>query len=327
MAITINTNIVARTAQLYLERNTASLDKSLSRLSSGTKLYRSSDDPGGLAVSMKLKAAISRQGAAITNIKNALSFTKLQDTDLDAAAKVVNRMAELRSLYDDVTKSSNDIANYNSEFQSLRVQLYEVTQNKFNGISLFSNAQHGAGTKANGDVIEVLTSERGEGGSKVSLGKLNLLSAVTVLKTWTNNVSNSERLSVGNWTSNIQSYDAKQSLALDPDQVSNLTDSMTSNNALVSLGAFGINSMILALQNVASLRAANGAIQSRLELAADHLERNKVNMEAANSLIADTDIAEESTRYARLNILVQAGASMLSQANMNKASILQVLMG
>ena len=152
MAITINSNSVASTAAMHLARNNSMLEKSLSRLSSGTKLVDSSSDPGGLAVSMKLAAAINRQTAAVTNVQNAISFVQLQDGDLKAAASIVDRMASLRSMYDDVTKSDIDKANYDTEFQSLRVQLYEATQSQFNGVSLFSVATWGSATKADGDV-------------------------------------------------------------------------------------------------------------------------------------------------------------------------------
>ena len=70
----------------------------------------------------------------------------------------------------------------------------------------------------------------------------------------------------------------------------------------------------------------NGATSSRLQFAKDQLESAKVNMEAALSRIVDTDVAEESTRFARYTILVQAGAAMLSQANSTQASVIQMLM-
>ena len=87
-----------------------------------------------------------------------------------------------------------------------------------------------------------------------------------------------------------------------------------------------MDSFILALQNVATLRAENGATSSRLQFASEQLEAARVNMEAARSRIVDTDVAEESTRFARYSILVQAGAAMLSQANNTQASVVQMLM-
>jgi len=310
MAITINSNSVASTAAMHLARNNSMLEKSLSRLSSGTKLVDSSADPGGLAVSMKLSAAINRQTAAITNVQNAISFVQLQDGDLKAAASIVDRMAALRSMYDDVTKSEIDKANYGTEFQSLRVQLYDATQSKFNGVSLFSTAQWGSGTNAAGDTIEVLTSERGSSGSVVSLAKIQVLSAVTI-RSAANSTGN---MSVGAYT--VQNWSADQALAADA----------TGTSGDVSLGSFTVDAFILALQNVATLRAENGATSSRLKFASGQLEAAKVNMEAARSRIVDTDVAQESTNFARYSILVQAGAAMLSQANNTQASVMQMLL-
>ena len=313
MAITINSNPTASSAAMHLARNNSMLERSLSRLSSGSKLINSSADPGGLAVSMKLGAAINRQTAAITNVQNAISFVQLQDGDLKAAASIVDRMAALRSMYDDVTKSSIDKANYDTEFQSLRVQLYQASQGKFNGVSLFSVAKWGGGTVANKSTIEVLTSERGEAGSKVSLAKIQLLSAVTIRDA----DGEAGNMSVGNYASKgEQSYNAARSLAA--------ADKGTAGS--VSLGSFSVDSFILALQNVATLRAENGATSSRLQFASEQLEAAKVNMESARSRIVDTDVAEESTRFARYSILVQAGAAMLSQANNTQASVVQMLM-
>ena len=80
-----------------------------------------------------------------------------------------------------------------------------------------------------------------------------------------------------------------------------------------------------AIQNLSELRANNGAEQSRMTFAADMLAINKVNLESANSRIADVDIAAESANLARQNILQQAGTAMLAQANMSQQSILRLL--
>jgi flagellin len=80
-----------------------------------------------------------------------------------------------------------------------------------------------------------------------------------------------------------------------------------------------------AIQKLATLRANNGAEQSRLTFAADMLAVNKTNLEAANSRILDVDVADESTKLARYNILQQAGTAMLAQANTATQSILRLI--
>ena len=66
-----------------------------------------------------------------------------------------------------------------------------------------------------------------------------------------------------------------------------------------------------AIENIATLRAANGAQTSRLQFAQEQLNTNMANLEAANSRIIDVDVAKESTQYARYNVLVQSGSAML----------------
>ena len=115
MSLTINTNAAAVTASYNLSRNNSALQKSLSRLSSGKRIVQTSDDAGGLAVSMKLNASINRMQGVSNNIQNAISYLDVQDGILQGAAGIVSRMAELKSLSQDVLKNSSDIANYNTE--------------------------------------------------------------------------------------------------------------------------------------------------------------------------------------------------------------------
>jgi flagellin len=86
-----------------------------------------------------------------------------------------------------------------------------------------------------------------------------------------------------------------------------------------------VDALDVAIQSVAVMRASNGAEQSRLTFAQDILAVNRINLEAANSRIMDVDIAEESTNYARLNIIREAGLAMLAQANTSNASLLRLL--
>jgi flagellin len=98
-------------------------------------------------------------------------------------------------------------------------------------------------------------------------------------------------------------------------------------SAVTSLGSAGLtlSAVTTAIQNVATFRASNGAEQSRLGFANQLLTTNKANLEAANSRITDVDVASESTQLARWNTLVQAGTSMLSQANSSAQTALKLL--
>jgi flagellin len=134
MSVVISTNYSATVASNNLAASSASLQKSLNRLSSGSKIVSPADDAGGLAVAMKLSAAIKRQGAVASNIGNAISYLQTQDGVLKIAGKVLERISELTVLATDVTKSNSDIANYNSEFKALQTQLTAFGSEQFNGI-------------------------------------------------------------------------------------------------------------------------------------------------------------------------------------------------
>ena len=303
MALTINTNPAAIRAAFNLDKNNANLQKSLSRLSSGKRITSPADDAGGLAVSMKLQASVSRLRASISNIQNALSFGEVQDGVLQSSARVVERMAELKSLSLDVMKSATDKANYDTEFKALQQQLYQLAQETFNGVSMFST-KDSTGTDVtfgSGNVtVSVYISDRGAAGAVVSLNKSLLLSAVTF---------------TGASDTTATSFGAANSKSFGTADIS----------SALGVDDLGVSFFTAALENIATLRAENGATMSRLQFAEDHLRLTRANLEAANSRIVDVDVAEETTQLAKHNILVQASAAMLSQANSTTSTALMLL--
>jgi flagellin len=150
MSVVINTNYAATVAANNLAASNASLQKSLNRLSSGSKIVSPSDDAGGLAVSMKLSAAANRQGAVQSNIGNATSYLQTQDGALQVAGKILDRMSELKTLYADPTKNTSDLANYDSEFAALSTELTSISGEKFNGGALFGSSGLSVGTTEDG---------------------------------------------------------------------------------------------------------------------------------------------------------------------------------
>ena len=288
--ITINTNTASSMAAYNLGSTNVNLQKSLQRLSSGSRINSSSDDAGGLAVSMKLSASIRRTEATQANVNNALSLLQTQDGVLKSADKVVTRMAELVQLSTDVTKSTADRSLYRTEFQSLQSQLQSMQREAFNGVSLFTAGDNNT-TIANG-TLTVVTSEDGI----QTIGASQLDFAVV-------------REYVG--TGSGDSLNNALSMA---DVFQNITTA-----------AAAITTINNAIQSLATLRATNGSEQVRLTFASDMLAINKVNLESANSRIADVDIASESANLARFNILQQAGTAMLAQANMSQQSVLRLL--
>ena len=137
MSVVINTNFAATVASNNLAASNSMLQRSMNRLSSGSKIVNPADDAGGLAVSMKLSAAAKRSGAAASNIGNSVSLLQSQDGVLKVTGKVLERMGELLTLYSDPTKNADDLANYDSEFVALQDELDSLTGETFNSVALF----------------------------------------------------------------------------------------------------------------------------------------------------------------------------------------------
>jgi flagellin-like hook-associated protein FlgL len=114
---------------------------------------------------------------------------------------------------------------------------------------------------------------------------------------------------------------AKSGSHVDADADNN-KDLLDSKNKLQH---FSVADFVDYIQSLANFRAVNGGTMSRLGYAEDMLEENEINLEAATSRIMDADMAAESTRLARQNVLVQASASMVTQANQMANIVLSLL--
>jgi flagellin len=110
----------------------------------------------------------------------------------------------------------------------------------------------------------------------------------------------------------------------------NLNDSTVGVGALTgltSLTGLSLATITDAIQNVASMRALNGAEQSRLSFASTLLTNNQTNLQSAISNISDVDVAQETSQLAKWQVLVQSGTAMLTQANQSAQSTLRLITG
>jgi len=414
MSVVINSNAAARMAATNLAESSLQLQKSLNRLSSGSRIVDPEDDAGGLAVSMKLSATARRQSAVTSNLGNATSFLQTQDGVLGTVGKVLTRIGELKTLYADPTKNASDRGNYNAEFKQLQTQLTSLSQASFNGISLFGSSGLSVGLTAesNGSTASIgavdlmggtgttlfsddfsdidlsnwFNSSAGAAGNVLTVagqpgvdtlqtfsGALDVtfnvqLPAASAQIALYFNGTLASQLVAGTDLTDTASHTVKVSLDgagnaktyldgsataeqtqtgvstgtgtlglgdadTNPAQVTSFnvsTGTGTPTNianvaGATDLGSTNLSTMTSALQEVATFRANNGASQSRLGFATDVLTTNRANIQAANSRIADVDVAEESTRLARYNVLTQAGSAMLAQANQSTQAALKLL--
>jgi flagellin len=305
MKLSINTNYAADSARRHLGMNNFHLKNSMTRLSSGQKIVQPYEDAGGHAVAFKLNSTLGRSDKVLQNVSNAISFLEVQDGVLSGAGEIIDRMAELKSLYHDVIMNEKDKETYDKEFKDLQVQLYDMAQTKFNGISLFARYTEVngndeglfGGTLEQSHRLMVNLSSTGDKTVVASINKSLFLSAITI---------NSRTLDADEFGNADQSTTFR---------FANKDFSGSGADALMTLGDVSVGVFTQALQNIASLRAENGASSSQLQFGYENIAKQKTNLEQGVSRIMDVDVAAESTRLAKYNVLVQASASMLSQAN------------
>lgn len=324
MPIVINSNAAATSASFNLSRANDSLRQSLSRLSSGKRINSPADDAGGLAVAYKLNSTINRSYAVIQNSQNALSYLQVQDAALATTGSILDRMAELRTMAQDITKNSGDIENYSKEFVELQSQLSQIRHEKFNGISLFA-IQNPSGSTTSIDGTSASQLSMGTGTYTDTTGTVvTFHKYARELRTHPSGTSANGSISIN--VVNLQFVLSIGSLVLNTSATGNLGGLGTTFNASahVSVGGSALISNILdisvsqlteAIERLADVRAENGAEQNRIMNSIELLQTNVTNLEAAHGRIMDADIALESTRFARHNVLVQASASMTAQAN------------
>jgi flagellin len=259
MSLVINTNTSASLASMNLNINNSMLQKSLARLSSGSKIVTPADDAGGLAVSMKLEAALKRTDAVSNNVANATSFLQTQDGSLKTAGKVLERIAELKTLSTDVTKSTTDKANYDTEFTALKAELANIASNTFNSVALF-----GTGT------LSVTTSE--DGAQSLNITQSNLTSNVSTIT----GAANLAALTTGTITTALE----------------NVATSRAQNGAEQS--RLGFASSMLAI-NRTNIEAANSRIVDvDVAYESTKLARNSILVQSSTAMLAQANAATQA---------------------------------
>lgn len=285
MAITINTNVASLNAQRRLSNSTSGLRQSFERLSSGLRIVRARDDAAGLAIAESLKADGKIASVAIRNANDGISLISIADGALDQMGSVLARMAELGE------QSANGV---------LATTQRSALQQEF--VALGSEIER----------IAVTTTFNG----------LNLLSggASVALQVGFNSSSNSQITFTGvdgTLAAIGLATNGSSSLIYSINDTSNLLGQAAARSAL--------DAVKTAITSLTTNRGTLGAAESRLNVAINNLSVARENFASAESQIRDVDVAEEAANLTRLNILQQAGAAVLAQANQQPQLALSLL--
>jgi len=287
MAINIRTNLPALSAQRNLETTSNRLSTSYQRLSSGLRINRASDDAAGLAIAENLRAGSNTATVAMRNANDGISVITIADQAVGQITTVLNRMAELAE------QSSNGVIDniqrsaLQNEFSALTSEIERIAvTTKFNGLNLL---------KGGNDLTFQIgfdggsTSQLTYGAVDVRLAGMGLAQVGSSTPTFS---------IIGQSNTDVDSQASARS-ALDAIQ--------------------------LAITSVNQKRGSLGALESRLEVTINNLQVARENFKAAESRIRDVDVATEAAELTRLNILQQAGAAVLAQANQAPQIAVQLL--
>lgn len=285
MPITVNTNIASLNAQRRLGLSTTQLQKSYERLSSGLRIVRASDDSAGLAIADTLRADQRVASVAIRNANDGISLISIADGALAEIGTVLARMAELSE------QSANGV---------LTVTQRSAIQSEF--VSLSSEIERIAVT-TNFNGLALLS-----GGAQISL-QIGFNSGSTSQIGFSNVEGTLASLGLAATNSSVLAF--------------SLNDSSTAMGQAAAKSA--LDAVKGAIGSLVATRGTLGATESRLAVTITNLQVARENFAAAESQIRDVDVASEAANLTRLNILQQAGAAVLAQANQQPALALSLL--
>jgi len=283
----INHNMSAEYANRVLKFQNTSVNKNIEKLSSGLRINRAGDDASGLAVSEKLRSQIRGLNQAERNIENAVSFIQATEGYLGETHDILHRLRELAVQSANGIYSDEDRMQIQVEVSQLVDEINRIASHaQFNGMNTLTGA----------------FADPARGGTEIRSMYFQVGA----------NMDQRERVFIGTMTAQalgLQSSEAGQSISIStPDQA---------NRAIGLVDA--------ALTVVSRQRADLGAYQNRFEMAVKGVAVAAENMQAAESLIRDTDMAAETVQFVKNQILAQAGTAMLAQANLQGQSVLQLL--
>jgi flagellin len=285
MAITLGTNVASLNAQRRLQSSSAALATTFERLSSGQRINRASDDAAGLAIADTLRSDQRIATVAIRNANDGISTIAIADGALGNISGVLTRLAELAEQSANGVFSSTQRSALSNEFLALASEIERIAVT----------------TEFNG--VKLLS-----GNNTVSL-QVGF---------------NSTSLSQISYTG-IQG--TLESLGLAPAGSSQMTFSVngTTIETGQSAARLALDAVRAALGSLASNRGTLGATEARLNVTIQNLSVARENFAAAESRIRDVDVAAEAAELTRLNILQQAGAAVLAQANQQPTLALSLL--
>ena len=284
----ISHNITALNTYRQYNTNTVSTNKSMEKLSSGSRINRAADDAAGLSISEKMRSQIRGLTQGTRNAQDGVSFIQTAEGALSEVSDMLTRMKELAVQVQNGTYSEEDQTNIGSEMKALGTAISDIYVNtKFNGTTVFGTQT------ASGGALSAATGGSGTTAASFVYGE-----------------------------NGDQTVTVTQATTVDLHTLTTATANATTGTLAKAVTTKMVED---AISEVDTTRAGYGALQNQLEHAANNMATTKENLQAAESRVRDVDMADEMMNYTKNNILLQASQAMLAQANSQPQGVLQLL--
>ena len=285
MGINIRTNLPALTAQRNLGSASDRLNQSYQKLASGLRINKASDDAAGLAIAENLKSDATLASVAIRNANDGISVIAIADQSLGQIGNILNRLSELAQQSANGVYDVTQRLALQDEFSALTSEIERIA---------VTTAFNGIDLLSNG---QNLVFQVGFDGSSLSqLGYQGIQGTL-------------QAIGLADAGSSASIYSISANTEVEAQSASRLA----------------LEAIKVALTSIGRSRGNLGALESRLSASINNLQVARENFKAAESQIRDLDVAAEAAELTRLNILQQAGAAVLAQANQQPAIALQLL--
>ena len=285
----VQNNIASINAARNQGIETGKLKKSLEKLSSGFRIVRAGDDAAGLAISEGMRSRINSLNQAMRNIDDGIGLTNVGDGALTEVHSMLQRLKTLALKSANGTYDQSNRETLNMEKDQILEEIDRIgSTTKFGEISLFSRADANTNTDP-----QVWQPPELDDTIPLQIG---------------GSAQAGEVLDVGRY------YIGSRELQLDQ-----------TNFSTVEKGQKSVEYIENAIEAVSKVRASFGAAYMHLDHTHNNLSVTSENMQAAESQIRDTNMAEEITKYTSSNIILQSSNMMLTNANNLPQTILELL--
>ena len=283
----VQNNIASINAARNQGIETGKLKKSLEKLSSGFRIVRAGDDAAGLAISEGMRSRINSLNQAMKNIDDGIGLTNVGDGALTEVHSMLQRLKTLALKSANGTYDQSNRETLNMEKDQILEEIDRIgSTTKFGEISLFSRADANANTQLWQPPKLDDTIPLQIGGSAQAGEVLDV-----------------ERYYIGSRELRLEQTDF----------------------STVEKGQKSVGYIEDAIEAVSKVRASFGAAYMHLDHTHNNLSVTSENMQAAESQIRDTNMAEEITKYTSSNIVLQSSNMMLTNANNLPQTILELL--